>query len=198
MEVGADKLGGHSRPYEYLVAGDLGRMRCKGKEGEETAPLDRIGAKPSFQAPQRILVLEQRDDHAFRRGMLAWSEPCVATATGRRNRRDVSSEDCQSLRLFSILQPEPREPKEHGLATARVRKDLAGPASLSPPAGVTGIECSVGRTSRRNRRSARSAAPTKASSSSTPTPTIRSSITFDRSATSAGPRPFRTGTPPRP
>src|SRR5437870_13293085 len=111
-------------------------MRCKGQEREEIAPLDRIGAKPSFQAPQRILVLEQRDDHAFRRGMLALSEPCVATATGRRNRRDVSSEDCESLRLLSILEPEPREPKEHGSATARVRKDLAGPASLSPPAGV--------------------------------------------------------------
>src|SRR3989442_5569201 len=100
-------------------------MRCKGKEREEIAPLDRIGAKPSFQAPQRILVLEQRDDHAFRRGMLALSEPCVATATGRRNRRDVSSERCESLPLPSILQPEPREPTSHASATVDVAKHLA-------------------------------------------------------------------------
>src|SRR2546430_15165881 len=104
-------------------------MRCKGKEREEIAPLDRIGAKPSFQAPQRFLVREQRDDHAFRRGMLALSEPCVATATGGRNRGDVSSEDCEALGLLAILGAGSREPKEHGSATARVRKDLAGPAS---------------------------------------------------------------------
>src|SRR2546427_10216713 len=107
-------------------------MRCKGKEGEEIAPLDRIGAKPSFQAPQRILVLEQGDDRAFRRGLLALSEPCVGTATGRRNRRDVSSEDREPFRFPALFEPEPREPKEHGSATARVRKDLAGPARLSP------------------------------------------------------------------
>src|SRR3989454_12341305 len=68
--------------------------------------------------------------------MLAWSEPCVATATGRRNRRDVSSEDREPFRSPALFEPEPREPKEHGSATARVRKALAGPASLSPPAGV--------------------------------------------------------------
>src|SRR5437016_11694895 len=58
--------------------------------------------------------------------------------------------------------------------------------------------CSAGRTSEETRRSARSAAPTRSSSSNTPTETIRSSTTYARSATSAATKAFRTGMSPRP
>src|SRR3989441_13193209 len=68
--------------------------------------------------------------------MLALSEPCVATATGRRNRRDVSSEDREPFRFPALFEPEARAPKQHGTATAGVHKDLAEAASLAPPAGV--------------------------------------------------------------
>src|SRR5438132_9800005 len=75
--------------------------------------------------------------------------------------------------------------------TSADRQVYVGPESSCAP-------CSAGRTSEETRRSARSAAPTRSSSSNTPTETIRSSTTYARSATSAGTKAFRTGMSPLP
>ena len=66
-----------------------------------------------------------------------------------------------------------------------------GPGSSCAP-------CSAGRTSGETRRNARSAAPTRSSSSNMPTETTRSSTTSAPSATSEGTRAFPIGMSPRP
>src|SRR5207249_10289183 len=96
-----------------LVLHDLGRLRRQGQEREEVAPAERIGTKPRFETPQRVLVLKQCDDDAFRRGMLALREPGVSAAGCRLECRRMSSQDVESFGLLAFPEPEAREPKEH-------------------------------------------------------------------------------------
>ena len=84
-----------------------------------------------------------------------------------------------------------RDERTDSHRTSGDRQLYLGPEASCAP-------CSAGRTSEETRRSARSAAPTRSSSSNTPTETIRSSTTYARSATSAGTKAFRTGMSPRP
>src|SRR5207249_7660575 len=95
-----------------FVLHDLGRLRRQGQEGEEVATSERIGTKPSLETPQRVLVLKQGDDDAFRRGMLALREPGVSAAGCRLDCRRVSPQDVESFGLLALLEPEAREPKE--------------------------------------------------------------------------------------
>src|SRR2546422_8375189 len=96
-----------------LVLHDLGRLRRQGQEREEVATAERIGTKPSLEAPQRVLVLKQGDDDAFRRGMLALREPGVSAAGCRLDRRRMPPKDVESFSLLTLLEPEAREPEEH-------------------------------------------------------------------------------------
>src|SRR3989442_12475303 len=74
-----------------FVLDDLRRLRRQGQEGEEVTTAERIGTQPSLEAPQRVLVLEQGDHDAFRRGMLALREPGVSAAGRGLDRRGMSS-----------------------------------------------------------------------------------------------------------
>src|SRR5207249_10053837 len=88
-----------------FVLHDLGRLRRQGQEGEEVAPAERIGTKPSLETPQRVLVLKQGDDDAFRRGMLALREPGVSAAGCRPDRRRMSPQDLESFGLLALFEP---------------------------------------------------------------------------------------------
>src|SRR2546422_7769189 len=92
-----------------FVLHDLGRLRRQGQEGEEVATSHRIGTKPSLEAPQRVLVLKQCDDDAFRRGMLALREPGVSAARCRLDCPRMSSQDVESFGLLAFPEPEARE-----------------------------------------------------------------------------------------
>src|SRR5436309_12951132 len=101
-----------------FVLHDLGRLRRQGQEGEEVAPAERIGTKPSLETPQRVLVLKQGDDDAFRRGMLALREPGVSAAGCRLECRRMPPKNVQSFGRLGLLATETGEREEHAWRTA--------------------------------------------------------------------------------
>src|SRR5437899_7579048 len=115
-----------------LVLHDLGRLRRQGQEREEVATAERIGTKPSLETPQRVLVLKQGDDDAFRRGMLALREPGVSATGCRLDRRRMSSQDVESFGLLALLEPEARKPEEHVRRTAADSQRPCGERFKSP------------------------------------------------------------------
>src|SRR3989440_11724687 len=181
-----------------FVRDDFRRLRRQGEESEEIASSCRVRSESAFEASKGVFVLEQGDHHALRRRNVD-----LGRAT-RRGNPAPSGSRWHGLGGFGV----PRPPCLPGNGTGRIEGTWRGERTdshrtsghrqlyLRPESSCA--PCSAGRISEETRRSARSAAPTRSSSSNTPTETIRSSITSARSVTSAGTKAFRTGMSPRP
>src|SRR5206468_6218394 len=181
-----------------FVRHDLGRLRRQAEEGEEVPAAPRVRPEAALELSEGVLILEERDHDALRRGMLALCKPRLAAARCGPDGGRVALEDPKPLALLPLLESEPSESQEHAEAT-RVRSHrICGDRQLYARPESSAGTCSAGRTSGESPKNARSAAPTRCTSSSTPTATIRSSTTSVRSATSAGTRASRTGTSLRP
>src|SRR5207247_1592752 len=94
-------------------------------EREEVAASDRIRPEAALQLSEGILVVEEGDDDALRRGMLTLPEPCVPAARRRPDRVRVPPEDLDPVRLLALAEPEAGESKEHGRPSRLLPKDIA-------------------------------------------------------------------------
>lgn len=117
-------LGNGSVRCADLVTDDFRRLDRKRKERKEISAAARIGTEASFEAPQGVLGLEQRDHDTFRRGMLTPADPGVHAAGCGLDRLRMFRQDSEALALLPILESEAGEPKEHGRASALVGIDL--------------------------------------------------------------------------
>src|SRR6058998_2865861 len=119
-----------------FVLRHVGRLRGQGEERKEIATAQRIGTELAFEASQRVLVLEQCDDDAFRRRMLTLRDPRLPATRSSPDRRRMPSEDVESFDLFAFLEPKSGEPEEHVRPTAPLSQRPSGDRQVyvRPPA----------------------------------------------------------------